>query len=259
MMKGAWHRAQGCGAPLSRYVLPFTIICTSSSLNIPPANVLLVRLSTPRKAVLIALRGKREMRCEIVPRATYSARVPPHAPATRKEHFRRLTNVRVQLTLSPPRSLLAVLVEVPWVLHAKCVGPARRHPALFERAEAAVGGTPVVGTPRTINFGNARARIDHGQHGKGEQDEGPLLLDSLGSCELTRAPPKRRQPSGAARILQWRFSSPVTSAAATASYPTLNLLPSLSNTSRSPVIRAISRRPARDRPLIPRREGLARC
>jgi hypothetical protein len=65
-----------------------------------------------------------------------------------------------------------MLVEVPWVLHAKCDGPTRRHPALFERGESAVGGAPVVGTPWTIDFGNARARIDHGQRGKNEEGEG---------------------------------------------------------------------------------------
>src|SRR6266571_1021435 len=39
-------------------------------------------------------------------------------PATRKEYFRRLTNARVQLPLSPPRSFLAGPVsQIPLVPH----------------------------------------------------------------------------------------------------------------------------------------------
>src|SRR6266540_4278799 len=204
MMKDAWHRAQCCGAPLSRYVLPFTIICTSSSLNVLPANVtgfrsLINRLASMtrserslkysrpvhclrtrgvhvdlgdeagagtdvdrylfalrgREAALIASRGKRKMRCEIFPSCDLFSKDSAACPARRKEHFRRLTRARVQLPLSPPRSFLAGPVsDVPLVPHAPCVVPTRRHHALFVRGEAAVGGTPVVDTPWTIDFGN---------------------------------------------------------------------------------------------------------
>ena len=126
-----------------------------------------------REAALIASRGKRKMRCEIVPSCDLFSKDSAACPATRKEHFRRLTSARVQLPLSPPRPFLAGPVsEVPLVPHAPCVVPTRRHHALFVRGEAAVGGTPVVDTPWTIDFGNARTRIDHGQCGKGEQGEG---------------------------------------------------------------------------------------
>ena len=157
------------------------------------------------------------------PRATYSAKNSAACPATREDLFRRLTTARVQLALSPRRPLLAGPVsEIPLVSHAPCVVPTRRHHALFVRGEAAVGGTAVVDTPWTINFGNARARINHGQCGKDEQGKGgadhsespncpsrpidhsPGPLFPSNSDRAARAAPAQRQGwPGLAVVMNW--------------------------------------------------------
>src|ERR1700737_1045301 len=63
------------------------------------------------------------------------------------------------------------VLQVPRVPHAPCVGPTRRHPALLIRGEAAVAGTPVVGTPWTIGLGSSRASNKRGESCDHEQGE----------------------------------------------------------------------------------------
>jgi hypothetical protein len=89
--------------------------------------------------------------------------------------------------LSPALTLLTrSVLQVPWVLNAPCIGPARSHPALFKGAEAAVAGAAVVGTPRTIDLGSAWPRIDDRREEKGEQDAGRTDHGDSPNCPICR-------------------------------------------------------------------------
>ena len=86
-----------------------------------------------------------------------------------------LLSLPVTPTPASGADLAAAILQVPGILNAICARAARRHHALLERVEGATRGaisrTLVLDTPRPVNFGRGRTRINRDERREDKHDQ----------------------------------------------------------------------------------------